>query len=223
MADASRAQVKIFDRARRLAAALNKMTNAAVAMGENISDGVRIARANGIDLPQSLEYLSEIGQLQAMDQRIQRIMGAVVIGDLGIRTSTAQPNDIDVMADNDDEAGQYFSGIALIIIGGIVVFGLITTLWSQIDRANRITAAYEQQKSYVDDVLCATPGSPQCTGWEAQKRSVEHLERKSWWEDLMAAAKRLASHVESGTKWGIMIAIPLAVWLLASKLDKRRG
>lgn len=222
MTDASRSQVRLWGRARRYAAALNKMVNACVAMGENITDGVRIARANGIDLPQSVAYISDIQQLQAVDSRIQRIIEGVELGNLGIRTCIHRSNDLDVMANNDDEAGQYLSGISLIIIGAVVVYGIITVTYSQFQRAQRITKAYESNNAYVDNILCSVPGSTQCTAWDAQKRSVAHLERKSWWEDMIEMANRLTRNVVTGSKWGVMIAIPMIVWLLASKLGDRR-
>lgn len=224
MPDATPRQVAKFEKIKKLGSAINQYAKAAKMRAETIAEGVRIGRENGVSLPDAISFISEVQNFQETDRKLQLIIGAVMVGDLGVRDSSIS-NDIDIMAPagtTDDELIQYqLSGIPLIVIGVVVVYGIITVAYSQYHRAERIKSKYNEAKAYVDDRLCADPGSPQCSEWETFKLSPTQTARESLWDDIEQGARDLGQAVIGGTKWGLIVGIPLAVYLFARFLEKK--
>ncbi len=210
-------QLAKWEKAKKIAWAVNQMTKAAMMRAETISEGIRIGRANGVDLPAAIAFISEVQNLQQTDVKLQNIISAVETGELGIRDSN-QSGDIDVMAHPgtpDEQLIQYNLGgiITVIVIGVIVVYGLATTAYSQYHRANRIKAKYEESKEYCGERLKElSPTAYQ--NWLTFLRSPSQTARESVWDDIEAAAKSALKVGLSSLQIGLIIGIPLAAYYL---------
>lgn len=224
MTEATQKQVAKFEKFKKIGSAINKYAKAAKMRGETIAEGIRIGRDNGVSLPDAVAFISEVQNFQETDRKLQLIISAVLVGDLGIRDSSRN-NDLDIMAPSgttDDELMQYQLGsITAIVIGVVVLYGAITVAYSQYQRAERIKAKYTEAKAYVDNRLCADPSSPQCAEWKAFKSSPSQTERESFWDNLEKLAKRIAESVIGGTKWGLIVGIPLGIFLLVRMLEQK--
>jgi hypothetical protein len=202
-----------WSQAKTLSNALNLRSNALVSRSEILYDAYLILDLNDIAVPEIMQWINAVSDLQSRDIRIQRTIGDVELERLGLRESG---DDIDIMAPpgtTDDELSQYRDlGWIPIAIGVVVVIGVLAMLYHEHQEANELRKKYKPLYDLANDKL---RGDPQ---WEEKKRSVEFARRKSTWERLETAAKSLVG----GAKIGIAIAIPIAILVLWSWLKNDR-
>lgn len=226
MAELSPQQSTIWEKARRYADGLDKEVHALSLRGQNIHRAVQIAGRHGIVIPGAQQYLLDVETAVNRDQRIQRTIGDLLIGNLGLRDSDRFPGDLDVMAPAgtaDDALVQYyrdedhFAFPWLIVIGVVVAVGLVAALLHEHQGASELRNVYKPLMKAADDLLCSDPNSPACLEWTEEKRKTDYQNRKSMYESLEEAAKKLFGALQVGLAIGIPIALAILVWSWTKK------
>lgn len=226
MADLSRSQLRIWNKARRYADGLNKEVHALSLRGQNLYRAVQIAEQYGIVIPGAQQWLLEVEAAVKRDQRIQKTIGDLLIGRLGLRDSERFPGDLDVMAPagtTDDALSPYYRSEDhfgfpwLIVIGVVVAVGLIAALLHEHQAAGELRNEAKPLLKIADELLCADPASPACREWMDEKRKADYQNRKSLYERLEEGAKKLFGALQVG----LAIGIPIALLILAMSWTKK--
>ncbi len=221
MSGPTSAQTKQWERAKKLAEALNMRTNALRLRGKNIQDAMLICHDYGLPFPRAGTWITQVRAAQDRDLRIQRTVSAVIVGKLGLRGSVNIPGDLDIMAEPhvpSEELTDYINfSFPWIIVGVVVAVGITAMFIHEHEQAKELRNQYKPLKKKADEILCADPNSEQCLKWKGKQAEVEFQARKSTWERLESGAENLLGSAQTGLK----IAIPVVIGLvLLSWLNK---
>jgi len=230
-------QLRLFERSKESARALNMEANALRYRAECVGDAVRIASQYSVQIPGAFEYIQKIQSFIERDQRIQKTIGSCITGTLGIRTSSQMVGDLDIMAPpgtSDDVLNQYYRRLNpesfefglppwLIIIGVVVVVGILAALAHEHEQAGKLRNQYKPLMKKADELLCSNPSDPKCLAWKQEKQKVSFTERQGFWERLENGAADILRKLSTGAQWGLAIAIPaVAAFLIWSWSKKER-
>jgi hypothetical protein len=209
------AQLAKWDNIVATARAINLRVKAAAIGARNIAAIVQIGRRHGIELGDSVAYLSTVQQLQAKDDKYQRIINAVLTEELGIRF---RGGEIDIMApadSTDDELIQYQGlGIAGIVIGIVIVFGAVAFGAHFFMESTKIAKRNKLLVKQSKRQLCADPDSDECEELETFLASDEYQDTQSLYDSAMEAADDAGELIRGGLHWGVALAIPVALWMI---------
>jgi hypothetical protein len=211
MTDFTTAEMAKWDKLVKIARAINLRTQAAAVGARNISAAVDIGRQHGITLPGSAEQLADVADLQERDDKLQHIIGAVEMEELGLRFTRG---DIDIMAlpgATDEELAQYRGfGLVGIIIGIVIVAGAIALGVHFFMESTKIAKRNKILERRNDELLSGQA----LTDWQQYRQSVAYTDNQSFYEDLMETADEAGKIIRTSSQWGIALAIPLGLWMI---------
>lgn len=155
---------------------------------------------------------SDFARLQKVSvetQKLKSALRAVQDRQLGVRFSNG---DIDFVRPG---IGPEQDGIFIAIAVGVVVvagaIALSAYLWGENKEVNEklkvVTKAAEKG-------LCQDPNSPKCKKWKIAKRVNGFDRNKSAAEQVDSWLSKAGKAVTGGLHWGILLAIPLAIFML---------
>jgi hypothetical protein len=126
----------------------------------------------------------------------------------GIRIASG--NDIDII----EPSNERMDGLIIpVIIGAVIVAGAIAVATYQTKQSVEIAMEYRRILATADKHLCNNKNSDVCKKWETEKKQSGYVKNKTLSEQLT----RGVSNVSSGLKWGLLIGIPVGIYLLATK------
>ena len=201
-----------------IAQAVNLYTLANTYATENLAREVALLHSHGIQTPDIDQHIISVGKMIKQDERFQRIISAVIIGDLGLRNT---PTDLDVMAKPGTPAEELLQyqdlGYVWFVIGVVVVFGAIALGTHFFSESVKISKRDKLHKKFIEKTACADPNSQLCQDWKALRQSPAYTSTESIWESASKKAIKAGKLIAKGFSIGVAIAIPIAAFLLLKK------
>lgn len=128
---------------------------------------------------------------------------------LGIRKNG---NDLDIVQPSASESG--YLGWIIPAIGVAVVAGGILARWIYLEKeVDYIRGRYNGILVRTDQLLCKNPLSKTCAEWTAAKKSGDYQKRLGLIDSISETLSSFAGGAATGAKWGLLLAIPLLLWL----------
>jgi len=198
--------------------AWNRLLKAHVKAGEaidratlllyNIRTVYDFAKENGISLPKLNPNLEQrLLDLVYSYQKSSEAIRGVEDKLYGIRITSG---DIDIMKPNEKS----FEGLIIpIIIGVVILAGAIAAAIWQKDEADNLSEKYNDILEASDEQFCADKESKLCQKWEERKLEKKYQKNLTIADSLKSGITRAGS----GLKWGALIGIPIALFLIFRK------
>jgi hypothetical protein len=167
-------------------------TNAAMAYEWGTQRGI------SVDSPAPLEqrYLD-------LDQRFSKLLQSVQRVENHTWGVQFRDGDIDIVDPQSE-----ISGVLLVIAGVVVIAGLIATTYMLTTENDELAKDYRVLSAATDKKFCKQGSPKTCAEWKKFKRESGYDDRKSVIEKITDGIGEAAT---TGTKWGLGIAIPIAL------------
>jgi len=171
------------------------------------------AQKNGIALKPAFNatWESDWLEVQKSFEDVKAAIRKVEDHVYGIRlTKYKAGTDLDIIQPTE----QSFQGFVIPILIGVVIVGAAigASIW-QYQKANALSKKYNDILKKTDDTLCSDKNSSLCKNWTQTKAKKNYVQNKTISDTLKSGI----STVGKGLQIGLLVALPLAAWLLFGK------
>ena len=136
---------------------------------------------------------------------------------LGVRLS-ADGKDLDILSPAPMSMGAIW--IPMIAIGAVILVGIIAR-WVYLEsEVQEVNNKYNGVISKANMALCENPDSDMCKDWNKSKQTGDYYKRQTLLDKVESAVTTVGKAAKSGLSWGVMLAIPMLLYLYA---PRRKG
>lgn len=203
---ATRAQVAKWEQARERASKIGDLIWCAKQLAINASIAYTFGQSRGIAVQSPAALEAELIDLEQRYSRIKQAMDRVDARTWGVHF---RADDIDII-----EPPAEMGGVILVIAGVVAVAALGAALYAMWQEARESNRKFNALLGATDQALCTSPDT--CAEWQQVKADMGYEQRQGVVDDALDSIGQAAT---TGTKWGLALAIPIA--LIALLWDRK--
>lgn len=171
-----------------------------------------------INIPEMADLENRMNMALSQLESLRRLHCDVNGLQLGVQLS-ADGKDLDIVSPAPMSMGAIWIPIA---IGAVVLVGIIAR-WVHLEsEVQDISNKYNGVISRADMALCDDPNSAMCQDWNNSKQVGDYYKRQTLLDKVESAVTSVGKAAKSGLGWGLMLAIPMLIFLYFPRRKESR-
>ena len=180
--------------------------------GENETRAYLYWSPRAPDMPDPRPLSQQVANLQVGFRQIRDAMAKVDDGIFGVEFRA--DGDLNIV----DPRPENMGGWIVVAVGVVVIAGLAYALYERDKTARKVTRNFNAMSRATDRMFCKESSPQTCSEWKRWKKVEGYQEQKDWLDD---ALKKIGVGGSAGLRYGLMIAIPLAVFFFTRWLEEK--
>jgi hypothetical protein len=197
----------------RLASDVSARLDLLSAYGDNEIGAYLFWSPRSPGLPDPRPLSQEVSNIQAGFRQTLDAIDKVDAGVFGLQFR--DDGDINIVDPRPDD----LSGWPWVVAGVVIVAGLAWGLYERDKSARTITKRFNALSGATDRMFCEQSTPETCAEWKAWKIESGYGEQKSALDSAIDSIGRAGT---IGAKWGLIVGLPLAIYMVSQWLQKKR-